>query len=399
MSKITHQIKYDRTILMYAASSMLERSAFYGMRSIMLIYMVNGAFSFSENDAMMVYSFFVMGLVGASVLGALLGDFILGNRNALLAGTILMTLGLFLLCIPVKEVFYGSLVLVLIGSGLYTPNLISRYGKQFYTKPELIDGGLSVLYLFVNVGAFIGVGIVAVVSINNYIIGFALSGLLMLGSAILSFINKDNTTDERQDVGFNSLNSALIILVTILGLGLYWYIYEISTNGLYYLELKIMELNKEINPLVWQNLSTGMSIAIGVAFAVIYSFYYFGRPLKLAFGLLLSAAAIGLALLIPASDQNGIVIMFFVILLLSLAELVMAPVLYGLIIQRTNPKYLALIISLTFIPGIVFKKFMPKHFIESIPSDNILLKVAAPVLLFMGITTFVFWIVKKLMKN
>lgn len=75
MSKIPNLIKYDRTIFMYAASRALEQSAYYGMRSILILYMLNGILSVSENDTMQFYSWFIQGTIAAGVIGAVFGDF------------------------------------------------------------------------------------------------------------------------------------------------------------------------------------------------------------------------------------------------------------------------------------------------------------------------------------
>jgi POT family proton-dependent oligopeptide transporter len=401
MSKIPNHIKYDRTIFMYAASRALERSAYYGMRSILILYMLNGILSVSENDTMQFYSWFIQGTIAAGVIGAVFGDFVLGNRKALLLGIILMTIGLFLLCVPVQEVFYGSIGLIIIGSGLYTPNLMARFGKQFYTKPELTDGGFTLLYVLVNIGSFIGVSLVSLVAIDNYMLGFVLSGILMLGSALLSFVNKDKDSDKKEGVtlGYNSY-STLIILLTILALGAYWYLYDVSYNSLYAIQTEITEFNPEINPLVWQTLPNGLCMIIGIAVAAVYSFYYFSKALKLAVGFLVSAIALGIALLISFPiTQSAAGIMFLVILLISIAELIMAPVIYGVVVQNTNPKYLALVISLTFIPSAVFKIILPKQFSGNLPSETATLITVGSLMACMSLIAFGYWMVKRMKKN
>ena len=397
MSKITSPIKYDKTLFMYAASRALERAAYYGMRSIVAIYMFRGVLSFSEGDTMQLYGWLIQGIVVAGVIGALFGDFVLGNRKALLVGTVLMSIGLFLLCVPSKAAFYSAIGLIVMGNGLYTPNLLARFGKQFYNKPELTDGGFSILYVLVNIGAFAGITIVGLFGYENYALGFALSGILMLGSAILSFLNKETDSNQTPTVvTYNNSYSALIILGTILATGLYWYLYDFSSNGLYYIQSKIAEFNTDLSPMRWQNLSTSLTVIIGIAVAVIYSFYCFGRTLKLALGFLLTALALGIALFIsfPIS-LSGVGIMFLVVLLMSIAEMIMAPVVYGLITKRANPKYLALLISLTFVPFMIFKALMPYIIGETMTTETKSLMIGAPLMAIMGIVAFVIWIVKK----
>lgn len=398
MTKIPNPISYDKTIVLYAASRTLERSAFYGMRSILGIYMVNDILAFSQADTMQLYGWFVQSILAAGVIGALFGDFVFGNRKALLLGTILMCIGLFLLCVPVKEVFYGAIGLFVIGSGLYTPNLLARFGKQFYTKPELADGGFTILYVLVNIGAFIGVTLVSYAGYENYMVGFALCGTLMLGSLILSFLNKETTSDKTTIVTSSETTyNVLIVVATILGVGLFWYLYEVWYTGINYIQIQIMSLEGDLNSIVWPTLSTGLSIGIGVVVAVIYSFYTFSRALKLAIAFFLTAFALVVAYLIaiPVS-KSAAGMMLLVLFLLSIAEMVMAPVLYGVIVKRTNPKFLALIISLSFIPSAVLISMMYYYAHgANFQEETTTLIIAAPLVTAMGIVAFAVWMVHR----
>ncbi|WP_445454624.1 MFS transporter [Flavobacterium sp. 25HG05S-40] len=397
MSKTTSPPKYNKTIFMYAASRALERGAYYGMRSIIVLYMINGAFAISESDTLQMYGWFIPSFIAAGVIGAIFGDFVLGNRKALLAGAILMTLGFFVLCIPSKALFFSGIGLILLGSGLYTPNLLARFGKQFYDKPELTDGGFSLLYVLINAGAALGILVISLFGFQNFTTGFVISGVLMLGATLLAFFANDSTSNTVQPASkYNNAYSALVIVTTILGVGFFWYLYDQSYDNLYYLQMKIADVNSNYTPVFWQTLSSGLSIILGIMVAVVYSFYYVNRSLKLAIGLFLAALGLVTALFIalPVS-QGSIGIMAIVLLLLSMAELVMAPVIYGLITQRTAPQFLALVMSLTFIPMTLFKTVMPYFFSDTLTSEMTSVKVGAALIALMGSIALVIWMVKK----
>ena len=397
MSKTTSPPQYNKTIFMYAASRALERGAYYGMRSIIVLYMVNGAFAISESDTLQMYGWFIPSFIVTGVIGALFGDFVLGNRKALVTGAILMTLGFFVLCIPSKALFFSGIGLILLGSGLYTPNLLARFGKQFYEKPELTDGGFSLLYVLINAGAALGILLITLFGFQNFTTGFVISGVLMLGATLLAFFANDSTSNTVQPGSkYNNTYSALVIVTTILGVGFFWYLYDQSYDNLYYLQMKIADVNSNYTPMFWQTLSSGLSIILGIMVAVLYSFYYLNRSLKLAIGFLLAALGMGIALFItlPVS-QGSIGIMAIVILLLSMAELVMAPVIYGLITQRTAPQFLALVMSLTFIPMTLFKTVMPYFVSDTLTSEMTSVKVSATLIAVMAIVALVVWIVKK----
>lgn len=399
MPKIIRDQQYNKTIVLYAASRTFERAAFYGMRSILTLYLFKGVFSLAENDVMDFYSGYIQSFVVANVIGAIFGDFILGNRKALLIGTTAMSFGLFLLCVPVKEVFYGGIGLIVLGSGLYTPNFLARFGKQFYDKPELTDGGFSVLYVLINLGAFMGTLLITFLALDNYMLGFVISGFLMMGSAVLAFITNDKTNDDSKPTfEISPTNRMLIVAATIIAVGIYWYLYGISYNGISDLQLKIQEFNPQLNISSWNNLSSGLAVFIGILVAVAYTFIYIRRAFKMALGLILSAIGLGILLFveIPVTEMSAL-IMFVSLALLSAGEMIMAPVIYTLVTQKTNPKFLALVMSLTFVPLGVLKFFGPTLFggVE----NSLPLQATAALVAVMGVVFLIVWIIKRPLRS
>src|SRR4051812_9396825 len=101
-------MKYQETVLLLWAR-LLERAGFYGLRSMLILYMVTDLLHFEEQKAMDVYGYFMLGLFLSYVPGALLGDLLLGNKKASIVGGCLMALGAFSIGVPSPTGLYIGL--------------------------------------------------------------------------------------------------------------------------------------------------------------------------------------------------------------------------------------------------------------------------------------------------
>lgn len=349
MIKITNQTHSKETFL-YATARAFERASFYGVRSIILLYMVN-AIQLSEADATKIYEIFIAGLLLSQLLGAILGDLVLGNKKALLIGGILQALGSFALCIPSVNGLYLGIGLILLGSGLYTPNILSQFGKLYSNKIMLTDSGFSIFYTAINLGAFLGIFIITSLGYTNYILGFIIAGVLMLLSVILSFLTKEKVEIAPiTNHPTNSTKKVLKVATFILLVAIYWWIYDYAYNGFQYIDSKFAQ-NTKSNISLYSIFSSSFIVPFGIITSIIWTFYYNNSVYKMALGFVLGVLALSLLIFIPEEVVTGTAFIFIVsMLILSVAEMHIGPILYSIITKNSNPKYLAIIISLSFIP-------------------------------------------------
>jgi len=136
MEKIRNQTHNKETFL-YATSRMLERASFYGLRSLIVLYMVGESFKMDTTEASSIYGWFISSIIFSQIFGALLGDLVIGNKKSVIIGGIIQAVGAFSLCIPSTIGLYIGLFLVVLGSGIYTPNIISSFGKLYLNKTKL----------------------------------------------------------------------------------------------------------------------------------------------------------------------------------------------------------------------------------------------------------------------
>ena len=124
---------------------MWERFSYYGMRAILVLYMVK-YLMFNTEKAGHIYGIYT-GLVYATpLIGGYIADRYLGSRKCILAGGILMALGHFAMAFPNIKIFYIALGLLILGNGFFKPNISSIVGQ--FTKPMTI-AEIAVLQYFI----------------------------------------------------------------------------------------------------------------------------------------------------------------------------------------------------------------------------------------------------------
>ncbi|MFF0810892.1 oligopeptide:H+ symporter [Streptomyces albogriseolus] len=163
-------------------TEMWERFSYYGMRALLPLYLVApGGLGLSAGTATAIYSVYLSLVYLLAMPGGWFGDRVWGPRKTVaVAGGIIM-LGHLTLALPYSGTFYGGLGLVAIGSGLLKANISTMVG-QLYKGPDdpRRDGGFTVFYMGINLGAFAAPLIIGTVGESvNWHLGFALAALGM----------------------------------------------------------------------------------------------------------------------------------------------------------------------------------------------------------------------------
>src|SRR6201989_341641 len=82
-------------------TEMWERFSYYGMRALLILYMVN-YFKWAQKDASAVYKWYTSLVYLTPLLGGYLADRFLGNKRAVIIGAGLMAIGHFLMAFEAK---------------------------------------------------------------------------------------------------------------------------------------------------------------------------------------------------------------------------------------------------------------------------------------------------------
>ncbi len=138
-------------------TEMWERFSYYGMRAILVLYMVappdKGGLGFDNHKAAGIYGLYTMMVYMTSIPGGLIADKILGARLSVLIGGIIIAIGHFSLAIPQLPFFYLGLTLIVLGTGLLKPNISTMLGGLYDRNDTRRDSGFSLFYMGINIGA------------------------------------------------------------------------------------------------------------------------------------------------------------------------------------------------------------------------------------------------------
>jgi len=165
-------------------TEMWERFSYYGMRALLVIFLVStadkGGWEWSTERAMGLYGTYTMGVYLTPVFGGLIADRLLGYRWAVLLGALIMTLGHASMAIETELFLYIGLGCLMVGNGLFKPNMTSMISNLYKDHPEKKDGAYSIFYMGVNAGAFLGILICGYIGEKiSWSWGFGLAGIFM----------------------------------------------------------------------------------------------------------------------------------------------------------------------------------------------------------------------------
>lgn len=162
----TTDSKHPKGLWVLFGTEMWERFNFYGMRALLVLFMVNSLL-LNEADASIIYGGFLALCYLTPLLGGFIADRFLGNRNCIIIGGTLMAIGQFLLfvsastfssnLISAKSIMWIALGVIIFGNGFFKPNISSMVGS-LYPKSEKskLDSAFTIFYMGINLGAFLG---------------------------------------------------------------------------------------------------------------------------------------------------------------------------------------------------------------------------------------------------
>jgi POT family proton-dependent oligopeptide transporter len=134
---------------------MWERFSFYGMRGMLIYFMVT-ELSLDEGKANLQYGATQAFVYAFTFVGGIFADKILGFRRSLLWGGLLMIIGSVVLAIDPKQFFFLGIGFNIIGTGFFKPNISTIVGNLYKEGDNRIDAGFSLFYAGVNLGALLG---------------------------------------------------------------------------------------------------------------------------------------------------------------------------------------------------------------------------------------------------
>jgi proton-dependent oligopeptide transporter, POT family len=204
----TELFGHPRALSYLFATEMWERFSYYGMRALLVLYMVKYLFEperagtviglaalrraleipFGPLDiqplASQIYGLYTGLVYLTPVFGGLLADRVLGHRRTVVIGAILMALGHFMMAFEPLLLF--ALLTLILGNGAFKPNMSAQVGALYAPGDPRRDRAYSIFYVGINLGAFLAPLVCGTLGEEaGWHYGFAAAGVgMLIGLAI-----------------------------------------------------------------------------------------------------------------------------------------------------------------------------------------------------------------------
>ncbi|MDR0912607.1 MAG: oligopeptide:H+ symporter [Methanobrevibacter sp.] len=183
-------------------TEMWERFSYYGMRSILLLYIyfsiIQGGLGLPQVTAASIVSIYGSLIFISSLLGGYLSDRVLNPYKTVLFGGLMIMAGHIVLAIPGGlESLFLSLFLIILGTGLLKPNIATMIGLSYKNNEKKKDIGYTLFILAINIGAFIAPIIVGYVGQTySFHLGFSFAAIGMFFGLLIYYVSKHKMPTE-----------------------------------------------------------------------------------------------------------------------------------------------------------------------------------------------------------
>ena len=262
-------------------TEMWERFSYYGMRALLVIYMIataadeNGpGLGWTELEAYQLYGWYVMLVYLMSIPGGMLADKVLGQKKTVMLGAVILVLGHGTLAIDASWAFFTGLGLIILGVGCLKPNISTMVGGLYKKGDIRRDKGFSIFYIGINLGSLLATTFVGLIVAKwGWHAGFAMAGIAMLfglvvyiyGQKYLPHVGNKPTKEEKEnDRSFIKLFSnifkfpiQLVVVCVLLVLSIYaGFTFEGVDHWAYAALFVFLSLTVGLLMMIYQSLET-----------------------------------------------------------------------------------------------------------------------------------------------
>jgi POT family proton-dependent oligopeptide transporter len=199
---------HPRGLTFLFATEMWERFSYYGMRALLVLYMVRYLLLPSHAESVIgleplrrgiewltgplatqpfsshIYGLYTGLVYLTPVFGGILADRILGRHRTILIGAALMAFGHFMMAF--ESLFLLALTLLILGNGAFKPNISAQVGGLYAPGDRRRDRAYSIFYVGINVGALLAPLVCGTLGEEvGWHYGFAAAGMGMTAALII----------------------------------------------------------------------------------------------------------------------------------------------------------------------------------------------------------------------
>lgn len=370
-------------------TEMWERFSYYGMRAILVLYLVaqttsdNAGLGWSNGEALALYGWYTMLVYVASIPGGFIADKLIGQRKSVLYGGILLCFGHGILAVEEMWAFYTGLGLIIAGVGMLKPNISTMVGGLYKQGDIRRDKGFTIFYIGINIGAFLSSIIVGTVGeVYGWHYGFGLAGIGMalgliqyvLGQKYLKHVGNflgasENNHDKeliKKPLNKEEKDRVIVLFISFLLVIVFWGAFEQAgglmniyasekTNRI--LSFSLPYIGNEVPASWFQSLNAMFIIFLGTTVASIWA----KRKLKSKVSTSLFKMIIGLIIMgtgflfmsaaSTEHDTSGASAMYWLVLAYlfhTVGELCISPVALSFITKLAPVKYASIMMGVYF---------------------------------------------------
>ncbi len=258
--------RHPRSLFILSSTEMWERFSYYGMRSLLILYMVNHLFVRPDANqrvlglealrstlehlfgplaiaplASQVYGLYTALVFLTPLAGGLLASRF-GRDRMIIAGGVLMAIGHFLMAS--ESLFLVALLFLILGVGAFKPNITSQVGSLYEPNDARLDSAFTIFYMGLNLGAFLAPLVCGSLGQGlGWHYGFAAAGAGMLVALAIYTIGRRHVKRTSQARATQPRDEPVeppgVVTGKIVGLGilcvlntLFWATYEQQGNSI-----------------------------------------------------------------------------------------------------------------------------------------------------------------------
>lgn len=174
--------KYPKAIPYLFMTEMWERFSYYGITAILILYM-SKTFTMSTDEVYGIYGAYGALVYMTPLIGGWLADRYLGRVATVIIGAVFIALGQFIVAMPSTQlhVFYYGLAVVIVGTGLFIPNINAIVGELYDAKDPNRENGFTLAYMGRNIGTILAPIVASeVAALYNWRLAFMVAACGML---------------------------------------------------------------------------------------------------------------------------------------------------------------------------------------------------------------------------
>ena len=193
--------KIPRAVPFIIGNEFAERFSFYGMRSILAVFLVHQFFNHESSVIANAHSnsinhMFSTLVYATPLLGAILADWFFGKYRVILIGSLIYTIGHFLLSMFDTSLagFQTGLIIIAFSAGAIKSCVSANVGDQFdHSNQHLMSSIYSWFYFSINAGSMVSLFLIPLIYEKfGASWAFGVPGILMALATIIFFSGRKN---------------------------------------------------------------------------------------------------------------------------------------------------------------------------------------------------------------